>query len=135
MKTRKSKLTKQEKAEYQLWLKNHQQSIKKITKAELLKKDKDFWETKSKEINNLITRRIDYKSIPSLLTAPEQKHINKDVDIDPILKEELLKREEKAKLETEKLKSRIAPVYNKGNYVLWTDGMLEDIKTGGHRRR
>jgi hypothetical protein len=49
--------------------------------------------------------------------------------------EALRKREAAAQAEIDHKKTRTGAVYNKGNPVYISDGMLEDLKAGSHRRR
>lgn len=48
---------------------------------------------------------------------------------------DLAEREAKAQEEIEVKKRRTAPVYNKGGAMYLTDDMVEDMKSGGLRRR
>jgi predicted phage gp36 major capsid-like protein len=129
--------------------------VKKVSKRQAQLDQYNEWISSHKEAYEQNVARIkkrlevlEKKKPQAVVTtvnlAPEKRELpepgaSAKIDIlktlDPEQREEYLRREKAAQEATLLLKSRVAPAYNKGGYTLWTDGMLEDIKSGGHRRR
>jgi len=132
-------LTKAEKEEYRRWQEKHRSQIRQEilnpTKAEREASAASFWskQAKQQEIMMRGTPTVDELSRPAAID-------DRDYGFTPVFEseEEQVKweaREAAAKAEIELKKRRTAPVYNKGGNQYWSEGMLEDLKTGAHRRR
>jgi len=106
------------------------------TKAQRDKADADYWARKAQDERLLASLRFTTKSIPSVKTVTvETVKPDPYAHLDYDEKQAMLKREAAAQERIKELGNRVAPAYNKGGYVLYTDGMLEGMKTGSHRRR
>lgn len=134
--------------------KSRKKQVKVVTKTEL-KEQYLSWKNKHQEestraiqklqkfkqpINQqspLVKERLEsLRAIPSLTPVhKEVQHKNPLKDLDYDERQEYLRREKLAQEEIELKKSRVAPTYNKGGGQYWSDGMIGDIKGGGHRRR
>lgn len=131
-------MTKKEIAEYNEWKSKHDAAVEraKLSKGEREKRRQSYWASQSALVNQRLTARGDNREIPSLPPQPvEQPKPNPLLDMDPEEREEYLRREAEAQREIELKKSRVGPTYNKGGNQYWSEGMLEDLKGGGHRRR
>jgi len=135
-------LSKAERAEVKRWEEQRRREVEEYERKHLgTKAQRDtaaelYWAECAKEQRRLDAIRNSTSHIPSL-----KQVIVEIIKPDPLAKldfeerEAMLKREAAAQEKIKELKYRVAPAYNKGGYVLYTDGMLEGMKTGSHRRR
>lgn len=130
----KKPVTKREREQYEEWLRKHEEAGKKAEERLKQRKPKQsFFQAQSKMVND---RLADYRATPSLPPQPpEEVKVDPLLNLDPEEREEYLRREKAAQEEIEAKKSRTGPMYNKGGDQYWTEEMLNDLKSGGHRRR
>jgi len=106
------------------------------TKAQRDAASTSYWAQKARERQQLDSIRNTTAHIPSLksitFNGPKPDPY---AHLDFEERQAMLAREATAQEKIKELGNRVAPVYNKGGYVLYTDGMLESMKTGSHRRR
>lgn len=134
------KPSKTEREELKRWEEKHRRETeayeRSLTKEKREKLNADFWAMRVKEQEQLRALRNTTDHIPSLKNVtiePITHNPFADLDVDEL--EKMKRREAVAQERIRELKNRVAPAYNKGNYVLYTDGMLDDLKAGKHRRR
>jgi len=127
-------LTKVEQAEVDRWERQRRAEVEAYERANPVKpqqRDEAYWAKVAAETKQLAKLHKGTVHIPSAKdTKPEDALI-----MVPQLDPEMQGREELAQLKIKELKKRTGPAYNKGNYVFYSDGMLEDMKQGTHRRR
>jgi hypothetical protein len=124
-------LTPSERRDYEAWLEKHRSSFKQPTLFEQKQKAESFWQKQAKQVVAVKNNRgqaLDIPSGPSIV--PVSMTVSKIE-----LSDEMKEREVAACKKTEELKLRVAPVYNKGGYVYYSDGMLDSMTNGAHRRR
>lgn len=106
------------------------------TKAQRDAADAAYWAQKARERQQLDALRNTTAHLPSVKDVtyePPKPDPYAHLDYDE--RQAMLAREAAAQEKIKELGNRVAPAYNKGGYVLYTDGMLEGMKTGSHRRR
>lgn len=128
-------LTKREQEEYKRWLERHRATFVERTPAQREADAASYWAKRAQE--NAERNRAPTAHIPSVPIGPAPKVESKfDVTtLDYDERQAYLKREEAARERTKELQNRTGPAYNKGPSVYYSDGMLESMKTGSHRRR
>jgi hypothetical protein len=126
-------LTRAERKEYKHWLEKHRSEIRPVTRTQQTQEDREYWNKQARAIELQRSLRSEsYKTIPSIV---DQNKIVQAEIATKMTPEEYERREAAAQLEIEAKQLRIAPVYNKGAAMYWTEDMAIDLKTGGHRRR
>lgn len=125
-------LSKAEREEYQLWLERHQREIRPRTRGEVRQAEKEYWEKHAAQRARQLSMHPDNRSIPSVTSLAEAKVIQIQT---PMSEEEYQNREAAAQEEIKAKQQRVAPVYNKGGYQYYSDGMVDSMLDGKHRRR
>ena len=134
-------LTKAEKAEYRRWQEKHRSQIRssilKPTKSEQAESAKAFWQKQAKVNEQVMRGTPTCDEVPRPDELPGVTWVeNAKPELDTQEEQEAWEaREAAAAAETREKQLRTAPVYNKGGAQYWSEGMIEDLKTGGHRRR
>lgn len=130
----KSKLSPRERAEYAAWVEGHKRELEAAQRKRTSSTASTFWADRARSYNLHSERSTAH--IPSApLPPPEPPKARPEDALDYDERQAYLKREEQAAAVTQELKNRTAPAYNKGPSVYYSDGMLDSLKTGSHRRR
>lgn len=127
-------LGKAEKEAYRKWLAKHKASLTKVSKDVSAARAKTYWEKQAAAI--AMVKTIRSPGEPEYPSGPSEPPIG--IIVAHLIGEEsneMLERERRAQEEILRKKRAVAPAYNKGGDVYWTEEMAKDFAAGGQRRR
>lgn len=121
-------LSAEERAAHQRWLERHAAAAKRVRPPS----DAEFWAAQ-KRMDEL--RRGLHRLQPEASSGPSFAPREATKIESRLTPEEYAAREAEAQVEIAAKKNRTAQVYNKGGMQYYSDGMLDSMLQGAHRRR